>query len=184
MPIAPESLDGWIGALVAAALTVGATIWWDARTRQRERLDDAVLDMANAAGLFAEIAMRQRLGAKLADADATGAYRALAGSLVLVRSLALRKVLGLFPVSWFARRRWGLAQTVNGQMMALAPAAMTLPWANKVTATTIVHYAMAVQLTGHQWLQNPDKFWRGNRALQFLEQARQQGLGDGSDGTA
>jgi hypothetical protein len=35
-------LDDGIGARIAATVTDGATIWWDERTKCRDRLEDSV----------------------------------------------------------------------------------------------------------------------------------------------
>lgn len=41
-------LEGWIGGLVAAAVTLAFSAWWDTRQKQRQRLDEAVSSLAAA----------------------------------------------------------------------------------------------------------------------------------------
>lgn len=45
-------LEGWVGGLVAAAVTLTFTAWWETRRERRRRFEDALLEVAAAADAY------------------------------------------------------------------------------------------------------------------------------------
>lgn len=104
-------LSGWIGGLLAAAVTISATIWWEARARRRRSLDQAVDELARSSLTFMlrtiEIHQARHKGANLGEVLA-GVGR----DQQLVQAFALRRVW-IIPAQLVAPARAGLAPTIE-----------------------------------------------------------------------
>lgn len=164
--------DGWIGALLAAAVTVGATVWWDARVRRRERLEDAVVRLHEAASaLLLEVdRVTHRSGS---IEEVLDAHLALGNALVLVRGQALRRVF-LLPARIVAPARSGLARTVGLLSERWNRASLAQNRRGMLKHPDAVKEACrAVSIACLVWLANPMTFWPGRqRGPEFLEKAR------------
>lgn len=95
-------VDIWdvVIAFGAAAVTVGATIWWDARARRRDRLEAAMLELTSAANAW--IRHFRALDEDAAPVDGCVSRNRLLqsdfeASAQTVQSLAKRKVLRTSP---------------------------------------------------------------------------------------
>lgn len=116
MPLMDSTwLDGWVGAAVAAALTVGATVSWEARARRRELLDAALAEMSAAADEMGMAVLN--LGA----ADASQMIRPVLTASLRASALAGRPV-GLIPARWLAPLRWRMAGLLESTVRSLGAA--------------------------------------------------------------
>lgn len=153
--------DGWIGALLAAAVTVGATVWWDARVRRRERLEEAAARLHEAATNFGMATQRMRHG--LGGEELGGAYLAMGNAILLVQGLALRRVL-LLPAKVAGPARFGLAATVEWLSDRLRDASSAVDEDGRPEQPeVIVQACRAVSVVCLLWLSNPMAFWPGRR---------------------
>lgn len=163
--------DGWIGALLAAAVTVGATVWWDARVRRRERLEDAVVRLYEAAtelGIETE-RVRHGLGSR---EDLGAANVAMGNALLLVKGLALRRVL-LFPAKVAAPARSGLAMTVEWLADRWNGTSSRTRRDKTECADEVVEICQAASVACLIWLSKPMAFWPSReRGAEYVEMAR------------
>lgn len=102
--------DGWIGALVAAALTVGGTIAWDARVRRRQHFEEAIRLLAGAAWDFV-VASKRRAAEPEEPSHMADALSAYMHRRMFVSGLANRKVLAVLP-TWLTPARRGFSNVI------------------------------------------------------------------------
>lgn len=153
--------DGWVGGVVGACLAVALTIWWDARVRRSEKLDEAVAVLAAAALDFQVEVSRTDRGPQELDRELLGATRGFILSLLLVQARAFRLRLG--PSRGFALTIRGLSDMLVGlQQGGIAER----DWPQ------ISEISNAVQLACFWWMRSPGAF-RDRRDLsqKFLRQA-------------
>lgn len=167
--------DGWIGALLAAAVTVGATVWWDAHVRRRERLEDAVVRLHEAATQLATEVERVKLRTGRPE-ELAAAHTAMGNALLLVRGLALRRVLHL-PARLSGPSRSGLGATVDWLFSRWNQVSLVQDRSGKPRRPTdIVETCWAVSTVCHVWLEKPMTFWPGRqRGPEYLKEARSFG---------
>lgn|GEM_PF-4224102 len=155
-----EGMSGWVAGLLAAAVTIGFTAWWDSRVRRQERLEDAVsrLEAAASAMTFAAISVRHRSeDAKVLLA----ANRELGMAFVTVRGLAWRSAFFLVPARWVAPARYGFGMTV---------AVLFKWWREGVTLESgneepylehVVESCLATNAACAIWTSTPRRYWPG-----------------------
>jgi hypothetical protein len=106
-----DGLEGWIGGLVAAAVTLAFTAWWDTRQHRRRQLDDAVTTLAEAQTDFSQA--MYRMAANGWDSPDIARLSAQVTTWQLrVGALAGRRVLGV-PARIIAPSREGLRATIG-----------------------------------------------------------------------
>lgn len=150
--------DGWVGALLAAAVTVGATIWWDARTRRRERLEDAVMRLNQAATEAGNEAQRQVVGIGTPE-NLTTTYIELGSAYLLVEGLARRRVALLSP-ALVAPAREGFGRT----MQSLSDRWMRVsepvkPSGEPESFESVVTNCQATSAACLRWISRPMTYW-------------------------
>jgi hypothetical protein len=154
-------LDGWVGGVIAASVTVVATFWWDTWIRRRTRLDDAVAALSAAAWDFGNTAARMQNGPRVPDEEMTSNFRALALALLEVQGHAFRPLLGSSR---------GMARTVKALADNLAelhrgdltPPAWDWP--------QMMYVCAATQAACYAWMHNPRSFRRrADRSREFLD---------------
>lgn len=151
-------LDGWVGGVLAASITIVATFWWDMRSRRMARLDDAVAALSAAAWDFGTATGQMHSGLRPSDQELNAGFRALVLALFEVQAHAFRSRLG--PGR-------GLAVTLNAFTDDLAR--RTLGAANKHDWLEMETVCAAVQLACYDWMQKPRSYWRGSdRSRDFL----------------
>lgn len=176
-----EGLQGWIGGLVAAAVTLGFTAWWDTRQHRRRQLDDAVVTLAGAQSKLWQALLRMAAHgwdseevADLVNAVASAQLRAggLAGRRVLnirARFVApsregLRRTLGTLDDAW--SREFGL----RARQMPFKKASSPAEYESNLHAVMPLAAASQAQIAAcNGWLQNP---WRYARGRDLSEWAR------------
>jgi hypothetical protein len=161
--------DGWIGALLAATLTVGATVWWDARVRRRQRLEDAVVRLYEAATDLGVETARLKHGIGSPE-ELAAAHRAMGSAHLLAQGLALRRVL-LVSAKVAAPARWGLARTIGWlsdrwNQTSLAQDEQGQP----KRPDEIVKACQGVSVACLVWLSRPMSYWPGRqRGPEYIE---------------
>ena len=152
--------EGWIGALLAAAITVGATVWWDARMRRRERLEDAVVRLHSAADRLGNEAQRLKRGDGRPE-ELAAAQVDLGSAFLLLRGLATRRV-AMVPARIAAPARSGLALTMDWfwhRWLSAAELSEESGAPTKAGARLIVETCQALSIACHDWVASPMDFW-------------------------
>lgn len=161
-------LDGWVGALVAAAVTVCATVAWEGRSRRGALLDEALARLAEAAddlGIAALGQPRER-SAPLVRPLLTAITRACA--------LAERPV-GLFPSRLVAPARHGLGVALRAVMVQIGATVVDLAdESNKEAAPAMAALCAATSSIAWTWWRSPLRFLKRESLDVILTSARAQ----------
>ncbi|WP_407320864.1 hypothetical protein UQW22_09955 [Isoptericola halotolerans] len=162
--------DGWIGALVAAALTVGATIWWESKNRRRERLEEAMSQLESAAAVMGNLAWK-RLHGDAEPHELDSAIDELAVAFIRARAHALRPSALWLPAAWLAPVRSGLGRTVSSLRETWLEACSTSTAAiPPESLADIATTCLAVQGTCSTWIKSPVQFaWNRDLSRSALD---------------
>lgn len=165
-----NATQGWIAGLVAAAVTLAFTAWWETKQHRRRQLDDAVTALANA---------NQELANALILMAATGweplripqLTNPVAAWQLRVRSLAGRRVVGI-PSRVAAPARDGLGRSVTTRSRAFGDAMIAVgnesaavaenredTLANLARLTPLIRASNAEVAICNAWLNNPWRFF-------------------------
>ncbi|MFE5309721.1 hypothetical protein [Isoptericola sp. NPDC056605] len=155
-----EGMSGWVAGLLAAAVTVGFTAWWDSLVRRRGRLDDAVTRLEEAASYLWFVALKTQHGAGDAK-DLLAPHRALAMEVMRVRGLAWRPAFFLVPARWVAPARYGLGLTVSHLGKVWRDVSEDLAWSEKDRTHHTIEVCLAITAACAAWTSKPRKFWPG-----------------------
>lgn len=170
--------DGWVGALLAAAVTVGATIWWDARTKRRERLEEAVVRLNEAAAALGNEAQRHELGIGNHESLATK-HMELGGAFLMVQGLARRHVLFLISPKLVAPAREGLARTIASLSRLWVSASQPQdPSGRPISFPEVVVVCQAISAACFAWLSRPGVYWPLRDKSQAYVRAMREWQGD------
>lgn len=166
-------LEGWIGGLVAAAVTLAFTAWWETRQHRRRQMDDQVAALASAQQAYALAVLR--MAATGWDAiEMSELVNRVAAAQLRAASLVGRRVLNI-PARFVAPGREGLRRTlatssrqwaVVAQKRSLMPPLKTPTTSRELAANVdavklLFNLAMAQVSVCAAWEQNPWRFFPG-----------------------
>ncbi|WP_194522358.1 hypothetical protein [Cellulosimicrobium sp. JZ28] len=166
--------EGWIGGLIAAAVTLGFTAWWETRQHRRRQLDDALLELSDAQNQFWQAV--QRMPARGWDEMELAVVTNRVGIAQLrAGALSARRVLGI-PARFVAPARDGLRKTLSaldGVWVTELKLVIGKKWPKVKTEeeydrvleelAPVMRAAAAQMATCHGWLHNPWRFaWSRN----------------------
>lgn len=146
-------LDGWIGALLAAAITVGATVGWDAHVRRRAMLDDVLAGMAAAADELAVAVLTKDA------AESSGHLRPLVTLSLRASALAGRPV-GLLPARFVAPIRWRMARQIDTVMRGIGESSGKVNDENADGRAALAASCGQLSLVALLWWRRPLAFLR------------------------
>jgi hypothetical protein len=163
-PSTDSPLDGWIGGLIAAAVTVGATIWWEARSVRRQRLDAAALELVSAARAVEHSLRTGEVG--LREDTIRMLY-----AIELVRAQAGRHH---WPFRWRWLRPWrsGLEASVSGLHREWIHRLSLFEQDVRGAGEEVEGVATGLRLCGLWWLSTPWRYFPNRDLSDALWHAR------------
>lgn len=167
-PHVDNATQGWIAGLVAAAVTLAFTAWWETRQHRRRQLDEQLGRLADAHQRFA-LAMHRMAASGWDVLEAGDLADVVSAAQLRVAALAGRRVLNV-PARFLAPGRDGLRRslfalnvqwTLEFQQRVIRPPKRprTGPEgvANLKLVTPLYDLSMAQVTVCAAWMQNP---WR------------------------
>lgn len=158
--------EGWIGGLIAAAVTISATIWWEARSHRRQQLDDAVVGLSDACNAMADALLDMSVADRTKSRFALH-MNAVAISQMRVGALSHRRTVGV-PAWLCAPTRSGLGRTLGSLDDTWISAMRGLPSTDLWESMSLTDWVDAVDSAGDEcrlqsrtclaWLNNPWQF--------------------------
>lgn len=162
MDLTDSAMSGWIAGLLAAAVTIIVTAWWEARSARAARLDDAVSELASAAIMYRHAAMAEgrkpSFGVSSPLVTGSMRVRALAARGPKRRLLRMPRAarVGLAITIDELHKRWVVAASATGEFGTHVP-----------TAAKMAH---AIHDASLEWLANPRAFSRArDLSARFIE---------------
>ncbi|PTU56717.1 hypothetical protein DBB34_07975 [Sphaerisporangium cinnabarinum] len=173
--------EGWIGGLIAAAVTLGFTAWWETRQHRRRQLDDAVATLAAAQSKLWQALLRMAAHGWDTE-EAADLVNAVASAQLRAGGLAARRVLNI-RARFVSPSREGLRRTLGAlddawshefglraRQLPLKKAASPAAYESNLHEIMPLASACQAQIAAcNAWLQNP---WRYARGKDLSEWAR------------
>ncbi|MEV8177209.1 hypothetical protein AB0O99_04075 [Cellulosimicrobium funkei] len=144
--------EGWVGGLIAAAVTLAFTAWWETRQHRRRQLDDALIRLSEACTEYWNDL--ERVMADLPAPDIAEHAGRVMTAEHHAGMLAARRVLGL-PVGIMAPCRGGLHRTLDvlGEMTSDVHKPGDSPDLKGARRVALAEIATATR-----WIHNPWQF--------------------------